>query len=487
MKSIPLLHFNIRDKLVIALLLLASIPLLIVGTYGVYYSIKTLEDSTLHYLEYEVSAKAQDVEKFLKNVHNDVLFLSQSGGIKAIVDYKGHPRSNDFNSIKNKVGNEFLAFATVRPYYYQIRYLNKGGHEIIRVDSDGKSFWIVPPEKLQFKGDRYYFTEAIKYNKGKCYVSPMDLNIEWGKIEVPHKPVVRVATPVFDGAGKKRGVVIINIFASYFIQQMQMTSIAKGGSTYLVNKEGFYLSRLNSQTSDSGFVLGSTDGLGKDFPKEIAAKILSGKKGTIKDPSRIISYGPIFTGDEISGDYWILVLEYPKMAIFTAVSKLRMVYIVIGIISMLASVAIGIWMAQRLTKPILELHKGAEWIADGDFEHKLDIRTGDEIEGLARQFNSMADNLKESRERILKWNEELRQEVEKRTHELEVSHRDLLVEKNKLASILMCAKEGIIVADEQDRVIILNPAAETMLGVKEGDVLGKSIFTCHKDPHNVAR
>ncbi|MBI5327987.1 MAG: HAMP domain-containing protein [Deltaproteobacteria bacterium] len=441
MKHNPLAHLSIRAKLIIAFMLLVLVPLSIGGTYGVYYSIKALEDSTLHYLEYEVSSKASDIEKFLKTVHNDVIYLSQSSGIKGFVD------NRKAQSLKGSEGGiitlkeEYLAFSRTRPYYYQIRYIDEAGYEVIRVDSDEKSSVLMSTEKLQFKGDRYYFTEAMKYEKGQCYVSPMDLNIEWGKVEIPHKPVVRVATPVFDSTGKKRGIVIINIFASYLIQQMQMMNIVRGGSTYLVNKDGFYLSRLNSEATDQEFILGSTDGLGNDYSKEIVTRILSGKHGTVKDESRILSYAPIHTGDTILKDYWILVLEYPKVAIFASVSRLEFVYFVIGVISVLSSFVVGIWMARRLTRPILELHKGVEWIAHGDFDHRLSVRTGDEIESLSERFNNMVDALKDYREKMLKWNEELKTEVDKRTRELEFLHNEQqqmekqLHQADKMASI----------------------------------------------------
>lgn len=433
----PLSHLSIRAKLVIALLILAFVPLSIGGTYGVYYSIKALEDTTLHHLEYEVSSKAQDIEKFLKTFHNDVLYLSQSRGLKALVDYTG---GGGFNALRDRVEEEYLAFSRMRPYYYQIRYVDETGREVVRVDSDGKTSWIVPVERLQFKGDRYYFTDAMRYEKGQCYVSPMDLNIEWGEVEVPHTPVVRVATPVFNSSGKKQGIVIINIFASYLVQQMRMMNIAKGGSTYLVNREGLYLSRLNSQTKDI-FTLGSTEGLGKDYSRDVILRVLKGEPGTVKDPSRIISFATIPTGDSLSRDYWILVLEYPRVQIFSATSRLEFVYIIIGITSILVSTIVGMWLARRFTRPILELHKDAERIAEGDFAHRLDISTGDEIEGLARQFNTMAERLKESRERLLQWNEELKREVEKRTRELELSHNTQrqierqLHQADKMASI----------------------------------------------------
>lgn len=488
-KKLPWLS-SIQAKLVIALLLLAFIPLSIGGTYGVFYSLRSLEDATLQHLEYEVLSKAKDIEKFLQIVHKDVLYLSQSRGLKELVDSGESRGSPNFNNFLDHMGKELMAFSRSRPYYYQIRYIDERGNEVVRVDSDGRSSSIVPKKSLQFKGDRYYFIEAMKYEKGLSYVSPMDLNVEWGKIEVPQRPVVRIATPVLDNRGNKRGIIIINIFGTYFIEQLKTMNIGRGGVTSLVNREGFYLSRLSSGWGGP-FILSPPDGidglegLGRDYSAEIATKILSGKAEAIRDKSRIISFAPILTGDSRTRDYWIIVQEYPKALIFAHLSRLQIVYILLGIVSILASIGVGIWLARRLTRPILELCRGAEYIASGDFEHKLDIRTGDEIQGLSERFNYMAERLKEARESILRWNEELKKEVKKRTLELELSRNDLMIERNKLESILMCAREGIIVADEEDRIIMVNPASEAILGMKKPDILERSIFSCHKDLDHV--
>jgi sigma-B regulation protein RsbU (phosphoserine phosphatase) len=51
-------------------------------------------------------------------------------------------------------------------------------------------------------------------------------------------------------------------------------------------------------------------------------------------------------------------------------------------------------LARRITRPILELDRGAKIIGSGDLEHKLEVETGDEIEELANTFNKMTDDLK---------------------------------------------------------------------------------------------
>src|SRR5260370_3095963 len=56
-------------------------------------------------------------------------------------------------------------------------------------------------------------------------------------------------------------------------------------------------------------------------------------------------------------------------------------------------------LARRMTGAIALLEKGAEQIGAGHFDHKIEIATGDELEGLARRFNEMAAELAVSQER----------------------------------------------------------------------------------------
>lgn len=59
---------------------------------------------------------------------------------------------------------------------------------------------------------------------------------------------------------------------------------------------------------------------------------------------------------------------------------------------LLASVA-----GNHIVRPLQELRKGARRLGAGDLDHRLDIRTGDELEELAHEFNEMAARLKEAR------------------------------------------------------------------------------------------
>jgi signal transduction histidine kinase len=68
-------------------------------------------------------------------------------------------------------------------------------------------------------------------------------------------------------------------------------------------------------------------------------------------------------------------------------------------------------LARRMTRPILEIRHGAAAIADGRLQDRIEVRTGDELESLAEEFNGMAARLHESYET-------LEQRVDDRTRDL---------------------------------------------------------------------
>jgi two-component system, sporulation sensor kinase D len=115
----------------------------------------------------------------------------------------------------------FYSIAQSNRDVMQLRYLDETGQERIRVERReiGKAPFLIDRDALQMKGRRDYFIAAKKNQAGELYVSRLDLNIEHGKIEVPYKPVLRFAFPVFS-EGTHRGIVIINVFMKTLLEEM---------------------------------------------------------------------------------------------------------------------------------------------------------------------------------------------------------------------------------------------------------------------------
>ena len=78
-------------------------------------------------------------------------------------------------------------------------------------------------------------------------MSPLDLNIEHGQIEQPEKPIVRVATPVFDAAGQKRGIVVLNYLGTRVIGEVRAVAANAPGTTMLLSGSGEWLLGPNQE------------------------------------------------------------------------------------------------------------------------------------------------------------------------------------------------------------------------------------------------
>jgi signal transduction histidine kinase len=111
---------------------------------------------------------------------------------------------------------------------------------------------------------------------------------------------------------------------------------------------------------------------------------------------------------------WMMFVELPEQeayaSLYAALQRLAVVLLAASIFAVLA----GIFLARRMVGPIQALRAGAERMGDGDFSQHISIKTGDELEGLANQFNDMGARLQESYA-------DLENKVEQRTSELSES------------------------------------------------------------------
>src|SRR5215216_54120 len=108
---------------------------------------------------------------------------------------------------------------------------------------------------------------------------------------------------------------------------------------------------------------------------------------------------------------WTMFVELPVKeayaSLYAALQRLAIVLLAASVCAVLA----GVFLARRMVGPIQALRAGAERIGGGDFAQRISIRTGDELEGLANQFNDMGARLQESYT-------DLENKVEQRTAEL---------------------------------------------------------------------
>ncbi|NJL36822.1 MAG: methyl-accepting chemotaxis protein [Leptolyngbyaceae cyanobacterium SM1_4_3] len=337
-------------------------PVLIVGTYSILSSSGALSNLAETKLEEAVADDAESILAILQGINEDVLFLSETPPVQGIIrardggsfDEQG---KSSYNEWVGQLETTFAAMMEQKPYYMQLRYLDETGQELVRVDSDGTNVKIISSTELQNKGDRPYFTETMQLVPGVVYTSPVELNQERGQIETPYKPTIRYATPVFDQAGTKRGIVIANVFANEFLKLLEEQSLGGGESIYLINQDGFYLSHPNPE-KEWGVDLKRDERLENDYPAAIAEQILSNEQGLIRQGTdQLIAYQRIVPNPDQS-DSLTVVTQAPKRVIFSSVNSLKLVSALIILVSLATVLPIGIVRARQLTNLIKELIGG---------------------------------------------------------------------------------------------------------------------------------
>ncbi|MES9994288.1 MAG: PAS domain S-box protein [Candidatus Thiodiazotropha sp.] len=201
-----------------------------------------------------VTQSRELVESHLRNAMQDLLILAD---FKEVLLVLKRPHTTRHSRI---LAQRFKSIAERRGLYDQIRLIDLSGKEVVRLNYRNSIAVGVPQHELQDKSGRYYFTETMSKGPGKIFVSAMDLNIEYGKIEVPYKPVIRLATPIYDESGSKLGMVIINYLAEKLIASLTTQLEKDRGKILLLNRDGYWL-KGETSADEWGFMFTEKKGL----------------------------------------------------------------------------------------------------------------------------------------------------------------------------------------------------------------------------------
>jgi len=179
---------------------------------------------------------------------------------------------------------DLSTYCLSKPYCDHIRIIDHNGMERLRIASKDGHVIVTPEVGLQDKSGRYYFKKSIGLGPGKVYISPMDLNMEHGRVEFPIKPVVRLGMSLFDGSGHKTGIMIISYRANLALQRFKKISSGSKGTMMLLNTDGYYLYGAKPG-SEWGFMFndGKDNTFENDFPG-VWKRIKNSKSGQfVKD------------------------------------------------------------------------------------------------------------------------------------------------------------------------------------------------------------
>jgi len=213
--------------------------------------------------------------------HESLIDLSVLSQSIILEDYLKNKNTRNLRRLQQ----EFAVLGKTSSVYDQIRLIDSSGMEKVRVNFENGIEEIVAEHSLQNKSNRYYFNRTQKLAKGNFLISPMDLNVEHGKIEYPYKPMIRFSTPItYDTDEGKPAVLIINFKATHMLADFSRTMTNSWGDAMILNPQGFWLFQPK-QAVEWGFMWHNDNNFSTKYPlawKEIVSSSngdISNKKG----------------------------------------------------------------------------------------------------------------------------------------------------------------------------------------------------------------
>jgi two-component system nitrogen regulation sensor histidine kinase NtrY len=135
-----------------------------------------------------------------------------------------------------------------------------------------------------------------------------------------------------------------------------------------------------------------------------------------------------------------------------------LMYVAIALTLLLAAIWIGMWFANRLVAPIRQLMGAAQQISQGNLAVNVDVRPADgDLAVLGSTFNTMTSELKSQRDELVGANTKLDDR------------------RRFMEAVLSGVTAGVVGVDADGTITLVNRSAETLLDVKEADLIGQTL------------
>jgi len=187
-----------------------------------------------------VDFKARIVSDSIFNAAGDLIYLSETNDLREMPERWDMPESL-VQGWRATLAREFRSYSSAMGLYEDMRYLDEKGMEVVSVRYRNGRAFVVPEKDLRSRAESDYFKGAYPLEKGGVYASPPVLIEEGGKVVTPVIPVIRLATPVFDKRGRKRGVLVLNFFGDKIIEEARTASLGASGEVMLLDPAGYWL------------------------------------------------------------------------------------------------------------------------------------------------------------------------------------------------------------------------------------------------------
>jgi len=420
---------NLQRKIITAIVLVGLLPLILLLALTYIEERRALREMTgANFKEVAVEA-ARRIEMQVSRVMNEAQQLATTPLLHtAVTEANRSYEGKDAQSIQGMIKDwqqqwhqrdkqsEFPLFINRIVTNYLIRWhdIRKSDYiGILVTDQQGALVVSSIPQVEYSYGKTPWWQAVVKGGSLRGYVSEITFDPAFGT------HVVVVASPILDDTkGTVIGAVTILLRRDTIFHAIAEVTIGATGHAMLFSSDGVPVICP---------VLAPEEHTVR--PELISA--LGGLKAgwtVVVDDSHggrnaLVGFAPVRFGESMApgslgGKQWITVVRQDPQETYAPLAELVAKVLLYGVLVLAVLWGTGVVVARRIARPIQLLHDGVREIGSGRLDRRLELKTGDEIEGLADAFNQMATNLQRSFEQI----EQRVVDV----HRLEEKYRDLI-------------------------------------------------------------
>ena len=360
-------------------LAVVCVALLTNGLSEIWFSYQEHKAALIRIQREQAEAAAAKISQFIKEIESQVGWTTQLPWSAGTIDQRRF---------------DGLRLLRQVPAITELSQLDSSGKEQLRVSRLAMD--VVASQADLSKEPK--FAEAVAH---KVYYGPVYFRRE-------SEPYMTLA---LTGTRRDAGVSVAEVNLKLIWDVISQIKVGNHGQAFLVDAQGRLIAH-----PDISLVLRNTD---MSRLAQVQAARSAGSETEQLQVSDDIQGRRVLTAyAHVSPLGWLVFVELPVAEayapLFATIERSGILLMAALSFAFLA----GLVLARRMVGPIQALRAGAARIGSGDLGQRISVKTGDELEGLADQFNDMAGRLQESYA-------DLEKKVEIRTHELAQSVAEL--------------------------------------------------------------
>ncbi len=418
-------------KMVVLMVLLSVIPLMVGGVLFVLAGenlirkdVENLNLKTAENAAVEIDSHIQNIESLISIATKTKGFLAgdkerQEWMLEAL--FKGIPSLSKITLVET-TGKEIIKLSRYH-YFTESDLQNVSSKEAFRVALGGENYL------------------------GDVYV-------------VQTEPYFEIAAPVMSQE-KIKWVILGELNLKHFWDLISGFEVGEKGIVYLTDKKGRIIAHPD---------------LSLVFAEKVSQcpNLRVSNSGTRSAPAiykDISGVEVLGTCAEIKRLGWHVVVEQPISEVYYNLNQMKGFVFLLLIAAALTAIFFGVYYIRKIIRPIELLQADVGKIALGNFNSRVEIKTGDELEELAKNFNLMAENLKKSYEHLQDSESQLEKKIEEKTKELSKTTNVLKQKANEMSILLDVLKTASSTLELSELFPVVLQKIVSLFGVQAAGVL----------------